>query len=212
MKTEELIVSLAQEKPIISKMEKPINWFLKVMIFVVLYYALSQALIGFRNDLPIKINQPIFVIELFLMAYVLFSLLAASLLMAYPDSYQKNNFVKIANFSPIILVIFYASSPLWQSLEDIAIDSSHKIECAICIVVLSIIPTLFLFYQLRKGATLSPIKAGIISSISASMIACIALRLAEVNDQISHLIIWHYLPILVISAVGALIGSKIFRW
>lgn len=57
-----------------------------------------------------------------------------------------------------------------------------------------------------------PLQAGFIAVIAAVSVGAITLRLAEPNDQIAHLLVWHYLPSVFFASLGALLGRYLLRW
>jgi hypothetical protein len=85
-------------------------------------------------------------------------------------------------------------------------------ECALCIAAVALIPSALLFALIRKGATIRPLQAGSFAVLAASSVGGLTLRLAEANDSLMHLVVWHYLPALLFATLGAVIGKKLLRW
>ena len=54
--------------------------------------------------------------------------------------------------------------------------------------------------------------AGLLAVIAAVSVGAITLRLAEANDEIMHLLSWHYLPSIFFASLGALLGRYLLRW
>jgi len=208
---QDLIKKLSAESAAANPLSKPSFWLWYLIIFTAIYYLFSQFLLGVRADFLQKILEPFFAAEIFLMSLLLMSLLVLTTLMIYPDNYQKAHFFKAPK---IILILFFAilaAEFFLQNNGDSILKPVHNIECSICIAALSIAPAFYFFYILKNGISNDRKKAGFYAACAAAIIGCIALRISEPQDMISHLIIWHYFPIIFFSAIGSLIGKMVLK-
>jgi hypothetical protein len=48
--------------------------------------------------------------------------------------------------------------------------------------------------------------------LSAFSVGALWLRLHELNDSISHVVTWHYLPMLAAGAIGLWLGRRLLKW
>ncbi len=212
METNELIAKLVNEQS--KKPLKTPQYYAVILVAMMFFYAvIIQYFLGFRSDLAIKLRQLAFDTELLLLILLQISAIYAAVLMLYPDKYQKKSLVKI----PFILLTSIAIFLILQSFlqinsEIISSPDSHKIECLICIAAVAFLPSLLIFVLLKKGNSTSYSQAGFFAVLIATIIGCITLRLAENNDLISHLVIWHYLPTLLFACLGAFLGKFLLRW
>lgn len=211
METNDLIKNLASNTKTIKPLRTPANWIAILSGFGFFYYILIQLFLGVRSDFSEKILQPIFITEIFLLLLLFFSCISSAALMIYPDSYQKPQLLKAPYFVVIILIFFFGAEVFEQSSNNTLI-LDHGLKCTLCIASLTIVPSLYFFYIIRKGANINPLKSGFFSVSAASAISAIALRMHEQQDAILHLLTWHYLPILLFSTIGSLIGRIIFKW
>lgn len=212
MKTNDLIKNLASTAKSIEPLKKPSHWILQLVLFSLFYYVAIQIFIGFRSDLSQKIIQPFFVAEIVLILLLILSCLVSATLMIYPDAYQKPYFLKTPYLILLMLIGLFISEFFWQDPNELVALSTHEIECAICIAAFAIMPSLYFFFIFRKGANIDPLKSGIFAVIAASALSALALRLQEQQDILAHLLIWHYLPIVVFSLIGAFAGRFAFKW
>lgn len=210
--TADFIKNLAKETKPVKALGKPSYWILQFVILAFIYYIAAQIFLGVRDDIAQKFSQIFFVAEILLMLSLLLSCLVSSALMIYPDNYQKSYLLKIPYVILSLIVALFVVESFLQNEANVVVASTHNIRCSICIAAFALIPSLYFFYILRKGANINPSKAGVFAVIAAGAIGCIALRIAEQNDLLSHLILWHYVPVLIFSAIGAAAGRVVFRW
>ncbi len=212
MRTEELITKLSNEQ---SKktLRSPRYYASWLLVTLILYAIFIQFYLGLRSDLSVQLLKKKFVLEIFLLASLSVTSAIASIFLIYPDQYQKKLLIKIPNFLFAIIIALIAAQLLLPS-ESLALitANSHNIECSICIAAVAIIPSLLVFNLIKKGAATSFKKAGFFAILTTTSIGCITLRLAENNDAAMHLLVWHYLPTLLFSCLGALAGKYFLKW
>jgi hypothetical protein len=68
-----------------------------------------------------------------------------------------------------------------------------------------------LFYM-KKGATTNYDFSGFMLGLSAVSFSYLTLRLIEPNDVISHIILWHYVPMMVAIIVAVFVGRIFLKW
>jgi len=74
------------------------------------------------------------------------------------------------------------------------------------------LPAAWTFYAMRKFASTHYHWAGSIALLSAFSAGALWLRLHEVNDSITHVVEWHYFPMIGIGLTGWWLGKKILKW
>jgi len=84
--------------------------------------------------------------------------------------------------------------------------------CLTLIPLLSIGPLAFLLAALREGAPSSPGLAGAVAGLGASGIAATFYAANCTDDSALFVITWYPIAILIVTAVGYLIGRKLLRW
>jgi hypothetical protein len=187
---------------------------LRIFIWMGIYTITCQFFLGFRPDLSVQLTQPLFVIEIVLLALLLLSSVISSVLIMYPDVYQKSHLLHLPYGVCVLLVGVLVLQLLTSQGEYIlaTVAGTHGMQCTLCIAAAAIIPSAVLFMVLRKGASVRQFQAGSLAVLASSAIGCLTLRLAEENDSIMHLIQWHYIPTCAFAVVGALAGKWLLRW
>jgi hypothetical protein len=150
-----------------------------------------------RPDLLVHLTDPLFVMEISLLTLLALSTVVAAAVLSFPDSYQKPALVDL----PVgIFAIFVAILEV-EWVQDIASTtlSFEGAKCLACIMVLSLIPAFSILYKMRHLATTHPHKACALAILCSFSVGALILRLSEPTDVISHIVVWHYAPKLVVS-------------
>ena len=207
---EELIVKLALNLEAVQPAPHPFILSLKWMGWAAAYLILSLAFSGLRPDLGLKLHEPWFIAEIAALVGIFVAISLSAALLSFPDMHQMRRlaFVPLFAFVLFVLVIFLA----WQADSPPSPLPIHSFECTIGITLFSLFPAGCTFYAMRKFASTHYHWAGCIALLSAFSVGALWLRLHEVNDSITHVIQWHYLPMMVSGMVGLWLGKKILNW
>jgi len=77
---------------------------------------------------------------------------------------------------------------------------------------MTLLPAAWAFYSLRKLASTHYRLAGSAALLSAFSVGALWLRLHEQTDSITHLVEWHYLPMLALGLAGLWLGKLVLKW
>lgn len=212
--TSDLIAELSNETQVSKPLRTPSYWGVRLLFVLILYGLATQYVLGLRPDVLAQLTRPFFALEISLLALLAITSIVASVLAMYPDAYQKAILMKL----PYGIFMVLTGFMLWQLL--LPVDArmvmpnanAHAFACALCIAMVSVIPSALIFMMLRKGASVHQFQAGAFAVLAASAIGGLTLRLAEPIDQIMHLTLWHYLPTLIFATIGALLGKWLLKW
>lgn len=212
--TAELIVQMARDTHRVRPLRSQ-RFYAYVMIGISIVYAMgTQWVLGIRADIMVQFSRPLFVLELGTLSAIFFLSMVAAILLMRPDTDAHRRFLRYPFIALILLFLCVALQwmlPVDSTMVMPAFSLQGR-ECALCIAVLCLVPSAMLFSLLRKGASVMPKRAGIYSVLAASAIGCITQRIAEMNDSLMHLAVWHYLPTLLFAALGAWLGKKLLHW
>lgn len=212
--TAELIAQLARDSHSVQTLRTP-RFYAYAMIGISIVYAIgAQWFLGVRPDIMAQLSRPLFVFELCALGAIFSSSMVAAIILMRPDANYHNSVLRlpfIACAGLFLCIALQWMLPVDSTMVMPAFSLQGR-ECALCIAVLSLMPSAVLFSLLRMGANTMPKRAGIYSVLAASAIGCITQRIAEMNDSLMHLAIWHYLPTLLFAALGAWLGKKLLHW
>ena len=210
MKTEQLIQSLAtQAAPVktTSYQRLMVEWLcltLGSLMAITLLY-------GLRADLSQQLSTTSFQIEI--MANTMLFLFSGfgAIHLAYPRKLSKlvPTSLVIVGAIYVAAILYKIATPAEQSVD---LHHSHSIYCLLCILSFAAIPAIYILWRLKQLATTNPAILGALCLLMATSAGAIGVLLVESEVVSTGLILWHYLPLAVISALGYAIGKKIFRW
>jgi len=209
--TDKLIATLVSEGGAVKEAPRPVVscavWILGALFYVA---TLVLGYFGARPDLAAKLVEPLFAAETFSLLALIVTASYAATLLSFPDLYQR----KRALLLPIIAAATFALvlALEWMADTPPAPPPPHAMECLLCITLLALPPALIIFYKIRRMASTRPALAGCAALLASFGIGALTLRLSEPTDSISHLLVWHYLPMIAVGLIGLALGRKIFRW
>ncbi|MFT7087082.1 MAG: hypothetical protein ACJAZX_000509 [Rickettsiales bacterium] len=213
MQTIDLITKLSNEAKPVKPMISPVKWVAFLLVICAIYASAAQIFLGIRADLATQFMRPLFAAEISLISLLFVSSIISATLNIYPDLYQKLRLTKL----PYIILLLLSSLLIFQifipdSSSSLKYPDDHKIMCSACIALLSFIPAILIFVILKKGAATRPFQAGLFAVLAASSLGSLIFRLFEDNDSISHILTWHYLPMIFLALIGTLIGKLLLKW
>jgi hypothetical protein len=207
---DDLVARLAQDAGIVKPAENPFILSLKLTGAAVIYLAVSLSLSGLRPDWPEKFHSLWFVSEVVALTGIFFFTSLSAALLGFPDQYQKRKLVMapIWMFVLFLMVLFFAT----QADNPPSPLPLHSFQCTLGITLMAVLPAVWTFYAMRRYASTHYRLAGIFAILSAFSVGALWLRLHEATDSISHVVEWHYLPMLAISIVGFWLGKRLLKW
>ncbi|RUO97582.1 NrsF family protein [Hyphomicrobium sp.] len=88
----------------------------------------------------------------------------------------------------------------------------NSVYCLIVIPILSLAPLAAVLYALRKGAPTHPVTAGAVGGLLSAGIAATLYAAHCPDDSPLFLAAWYTIGVVVMTGVGALLGSRMLRW
>lgn len=207
---DDLVARLAQDAAAVKPAPHPFKLSVQWTGAAAAYVVLSLALSGVRPDLAEKLRSPWFVAEIVALLGIFIVTSLSTALLGFPDLHQKRRlaFAPIAAFVLFTGVMFFA----WRADSPPSPLPIHSFECTLSITLMTLLPALWAFYSLRKFASTHYRLAGGAALLSAFSVGALWLRLHEQTDSITHLVEWHYLPMLGIGLAGLWLGKLVLKW
>ncbi|OGR38617.1 MAG: hypothetical protein A2051_03825 [Desulfovibrionales bacterium GWA2_65_9] len=172
------------------------------------YLAVALAFSGLRPDLSQALQQPGYVAELLTLLLLFAASTTSAALLAFPDLHQK----RLLAYAPVGAFALLALTLLAGSFADTAPLPEHSIECTIDISLVSLLPAVAIFLLMRGYASTHPRWAGSVALLAAFSTGALWLRLYETNDSVVHVVLWHYLPMLLAGFIGWMLGRRLLKW
>ncbi|MFZ3017195.1 MAG: DUF1109 domain-containing protein [Gallionella sp.] len=205
---EQLVNELSAEAGHPRPAPHPFILSLKLFGAAAAYLALALAISGLRPDLAQALQQPWYVAELLMLLLLFAASTTSAALLAFPDLHQK----RALAYAPVVAFALFALTMLFAWRADTAPPPLHDIECTISITLVALLPAAWTFYLMRGYASTHPDWAGSIALFAAFGTGALWLRLQETNDSVAHVVLWHYLPMLLAGVIGWILGRRLLRW
>jgi len=205
-----LVESLAEEATPVTPVPSPFLLTLKWIAGAGAYLVVALLIAGPRPDLMDQFHQPWFGVELLSLLLIFLSTVFSAALLAFPDLHQKRRaaYAPAVAFALFVAVLFFS----WRHHLPPPPLPVHSYQCTLSITLCSVLPAGWLFYLMRGYASTHPRLAGVNVLLAAFSVAALWLRLHEVNNSITHVVIWHYLPMLAVGALGVWLGRRVLSW
>lgn len=163
-----------------------------------------------RPDFIAMLTHPLFAAEIAVLVAMVLSTALAAATLAFPDQYQKPHLLVLPPIAFALLVLVLIAAFILN--PEMTGTGWEGAGCLLCISELSLPPALLMLYKARKMASTQPGKTGVLCLLCAFSIGALMLRLSEETNSIAHVVLWHYLPMLAIAALGLWLGKRVLRW
>ena len=210
-KTADLIKALSETAEPVKQGRSPLGIFARWISLSLIYEIIMVLISGTRPDLAVKLHDSMFLSELGLLAAIVVTAGLTASYLSFPDMHQK----KWVIWSPAIPFVGFASLLyyIWMhQLPQPLPPDTHCLECLICIALFSAFSTIVMMYFLKKQATTHYYTAGAVALLASSSLGALTFALCEPVDTVSHLVTWHYLPLIGFMILGMIFGRKFLRW
>lgn len=207
MNTNELIEKLAKGSEPVRRIRAPLLAFLRWLLVAGFCLAVGVAIFGPRADLGIVLYQRGFTLQILSgIALAMMSALSAFVL-SVPD--RPKGWVSAL---PLL------TTSLW--LLSISVNFYYigfspvdlGFACVRDVVVLAIVPSIFLFILLKTSAPLQKGRVGFLALISTAAMGAVGTQFICHNDDPMHMLLWHFLPVILIGLLGIWLGRHLLRW
>jgi hypothetical protein len=207
---EQLIAGLSKDAQTVKPAPRPLLLGLKWLAAAAVYLLVALLIAGPRPDLLLEMHKPWFVAEIVLLLGILLSTAFSAAILSFPDLHQQ----RLAAFAPVWVFALFALTMIFSWLADNPPSPLpvHSFECTLSLLMFSLLPTAGIFYAMRQFASTHLHLSGIVAVLFAFSTGALWLRLHEQTDSITHLVDWHYLPMIAVAALGWWLGKLLLKW
>ncbi len=211
MKTEQLILQLQEDtKPKASFMPFK-NWllwsFVSIAVMILRFFLWKTQSPNLMKNFDLYFFQESILLSLLFVfvPYLTFKLSVPGF---------KNS--KLALFTAalfagwIFLLVHRATIPDIQEIQ--SVDFFQGTACTYEILLMALIPLYVIFNILKKGASMHPLRSGMMAAVSATMIGTLILQVLCQSPSSIHILVFHFGAVLLASTMGAFLGTFFLRW
>jgi hypothetical protein len=214
MKTDDLISQLTGELKPVRSPENALAFAIKWTAISILFIAVITGLIRARADLTETLQTARTLWEILSFTALLFSALLLVSWTSSPGREVKKIYSQLL-FGVLALCALVNFVGLLGLSPELMKEGMHILGsgCTLTAMAVGIITGALFANKIRQGASLDPLKSGVmigLASVGAGGVA-ITLHCGSTNGM--HILMWHFLtPFVAMVLLGMLIGNKILRW
>lgn len=211
MNNQMLIKNLAKDLAPWKPIDSMPKFFMKWIILSALFFGLNALWMPWRQDFSTIAFDSAFIIENFL--WVTLSVTGAFAL--YESSFPQNetksySIISVIIFSILVVLSFKNHSSLTEQFHPEM--SLWRGRCGIIISLFAVLETPFLVMWAKRGAPKSAGLTGAYAALSSASLGCLLMQVICDHHNSLHLILWHFIPLALMSFGGFLIAKKVLHW
>lgn len=207
--TNTLIKNLTDDLQETKRMISPFKTALGYILFTLGYVTFCLSFLKLRSDWLSQLQNPYFLIDVFLMSLISLSSLIALAWLRIPGMQTKRLLIPF----PFIFSGLFVG---WSFFKAFTLNApSFSLFMNHCLpdgFFLGFIPILLLLFFTRKGFTTAPFETALMSALGVGGFGYIGLRLSCAMDTIGHGTLYHLIPFIVFGVFISLFARKLFQW
>jgi hypothetical protein len=178
----------------------------------VAYAALVVWLMGVRPDLPSKLANTRFAVELAATFMTSVLAVAAAFCAGCPGRPIWERFAPL----PALGLWFWSlGEGCWRTFAASGAEGlSFRLDfvCLPSILLVSVVPGALMLKMIRQGAPIAPIATTALAALAAGALGATALRLFHAQDASLMVLVWQFGSVALLAGLGALTGRQLLRW
>jgi hypothetical protein len=206
MTTEALIRDLAAELQPVRPLGRPLVRFGRWAAVAAAWVAGGVAVIGVRADVVAVVRDPRFILHVAVPLVLAAVATVVAFLTSVPDRRSRwSALVPAAVTAAWLLVVVLGVFLAGQG------HAGTGLKCLRNLLLLSLPPGLLLYFMLRKAAPLGGGAIGLLAALGVAALAHAGTRFVCHNDGALHILVWHLGFVLLLTALGAVVGRARLR-
>ena len=168
---------------------------------------------GLRDDLAAELARPMPAAKLLLPTLAALAAFGGALRLARPEGELRGALAALGALAAGalgLLAVGLALTPRDAWAE--ALRGDTLVACLWSVPTLAVLPTLGLMLAFRRGASLAPGRSGALAGLTGGGAAAALYALHCPEDNPIFFVTWYGTGMLMATAAGALLGSRLLRW
>lgn len=212
MNNQILIKNFAKDLAPWSPIDSLPKFFFKWFVLSVIFFGGNALWMPWRQDFSAIMMNGAFIFENVLWL----SLSVTGAFALYESTFPQNKTNHFSVISSVILSILiflafknHASSLTEQFHPEMSL---WRGRCGIIISLFAILETPFLVMWAKRGAPKSAGMTGAYAALTSASLGCLLMQVICDHHNSLHLILWHFLPLALMSFAGFLVAKKVLHW
>lgn len=164
------------------------------------------AITGIRADIQTVFLTPAFITQSLALVFLAVLSTVSALQMSIPSLKKP-----VSQNIVLSTLLFWVVTIVYLLLNSNSPFAGWGFSCAKEIVISSLVPAAFIFFLIRKAATLNRLSTGWLILTAGAAFGAIATQLSCSSSDAFHLLVWHSVPVMLIGLAGTLIGKFILK-
>src|SRR5262249_47380921 len=176
------------------------------------YAAVVVAIMGVRPDLPSRLTDARFAIELG--ATFMTSVLAAAAAFC-AGCPGRPIWERFAPLPALALWVFSLGEGCWHSFMHAGAQGLRfqlDFVCFPSILLVSIVPAVLILIMIRQAAPIAPVSTTALATLAAAALGATALRLFHAQDASAMILVWQFGSVALLAGLASLAGHQILPW
>jgi len=214
VETSDLIKSLSREVKPVKRLPSP-HWRFFAWLFLASASVLTGILLmGPRGDLGARFNEWSFWIE----CATLFVATVVSAYAAFLMSVPGMTLSRWLRLTPLLSLIFWLALLSYRILNGHLSGDPKSITCSassICmqdILLLAWLPSAILIIMIRRAAPIRLALNGLLILLASGAVAALGTQFVCCDSSPMHALLWHFIPVIVVTLAGLWAGKKFLHW
>lgn len=169
--------------------------------------------LGFREEIFMNMSSIRFIIENILILIAGICMATAAFISSIPG-YKVLPVIILAVISSVIWagIFLVSGNSIQGNLISTEVQNSRGMLCTMDVILLAVIPGIIIFIMLKRTAATHLGWTGSFAVVSIASIAALSSRFLCHNMDPTHLIVWHFMPVVIMGFIGILLGKKLLKW
>jgi hypothetical protein len=210
--TEKLIDALVERATPVKRLRGPLTRASAWLGLAAIVLALLAVAHGVRTDLIEHLRQPVFLVGL--TAALATGVLAAvaAFMVSLPDRSAGWMLLPVPALGVWLSTVGYGCLTDWVSMGPGGIEPGETARCFATLVLTSAPLSIAMATMLRYAALLRATAVAMMGALAVAAMTSVALALDHDIDATAMILIWNVGTAALITAIGALLGRRVFLW
>ena len=202
--SEQLINRLAGQLRPVRRLWPPSLRFVVIGLLQLVVLGVAGFALGIRDDVASMLHGDRLVVELASILALATACAVMALLIAIPGREPARRVaIGAMGVAVLGLAISFATFPAGDSTDFVGMGW----PCAARTLAVAAVPWIVLVLAVRRGATLFPALAGMLTGTASLLFASASVRMSCPLDTAGHLLVWHLLPVILGVVASILVGA-----
>jgi hypothetical protein len=188
---------------------QPVKVILPWSLLACLYIFGVMHFLGIRMDFADKITELPYLFELSLTVIMAAVSIYTAGWLAIPDMRGQKWLLPIA---PLLFAVFLLWNLCVIITQGINMPEITWHHCFSDAILMAVVPVALLCMLVRTGKTAAPHMMAFTTVLAAGSLGWAALRITCMADDSGHILLFHFMPYIIIAALLGLLARRIYRW